>query len=288
MSLTTLAQAIVGGLASGALDALLALPFAIVFGLGRVLNLAHGELVVLGGYVAYTAWHVWGWPLPALAPLAGVALVPLGLLWRALLARIPEPVELRGLTLTFGLSLLLQNGALAVWSADYRVIPIEAGGAEPTVLGLSLPRAGLAAASLVILLALHLGLSRTRWGLALRATSRDADTAALMGVDTPRVARSAFALAAALAGSAGALFAAIHYLHPAAGVDLTLLAITLAIVAGPGRVGALLAAGLGLGLVESVTMAALGSRWRELAVALVLLGALLARSPGLREGARHA
>jgi branched-chain amino acid transport system ATP-binding protein len=114
MSLTTLAQAIVAGLASGALDALLALPFAIVFGLGRVLNLAHGELVVLGGYVAYTAWHAWGWPLPALAPLAGVALVPLGLPWRALLARIPAPVELRGLTLTFGLSLLRAPTARAL------------------------------------------------------------------------------------------------------------------------------------------------------------------------------
>jgi branched-chain amino acid transport system permease protein len=287
MSLTTLAQAIVGGLAGGALHALLALPFAIVLGLGRALNVAHGETVVLGGYVAYAAWRAWGLPLPALALLAGVALVPLGLLWRVLLARVPEPLELNSLTLTFGLSLLLQNATRAAWSADYRLIPIEAEGAGPTLLGLSPQRAWLAAASFLIFLALHLGLSRTRWGTALRATSSDPDTAALMGVDTGRVARVAFAAAALVAGSSGALFAAIYYLHPSAGVDLTLLAVTLALLGGVGRVGGLLAAGLALGLVEGVTMAALGPRWRELAVTLALLGALLARSRGLAQGRSH-
>jgi branched-chain amino acid transport system permease protein len=284
MSLTTLAQAVVGGLASGAAHALLALPFAIVFGLARVLNLAHGELVVLGGYAAYAAWRAWGLPLPALALLAGLALVPLGLLWRALLARVPEPLALNSLTLTFGLSLLLQNGTVLAWSADYRLIPVEAGRVGPALLGLSPERAGLAAASLMIFLALHLGLARTRGGTALRATSQDPETAALMGVDTDRVARIAFAAAAAVAGSAGAVFATIHYLHPAAGVDLTLLAITLALLGGTGRIGGLLVAGLGLGLAEGLAMAVLGPRWRELTVTLALLGALLVRSRGLRAG----
>jgi branched-chain amino acid transport system permease protein len=288
MSLTTLAQAIVGGLASGAIYALLALPFAIVLGLARALNVAHGELVVVGGYVAYAAWRAWSLPLPALALLAGAALVPLGLLWRALLARVREPVELNSLTLTFGLSLLLQNGTLAVWSADYRLIPTEAGSAGPALLGLSPERGGLAIASLVVFLALHLGLTRTRWGTALRATSRDPDTAALMGVDTGRVARAAFAAAAALAGATGAVLAALYYLHPSAGMDLTLLAVTLAILGGVGRAGGLLAAGLALGLVEGLTLAALGPRWRELAVTLALLGALLVRSRGLTGGRLHA
>ena len=288
MSLTTLGQAIVGGLAAGALHALLALPFAIVLGLGRALNLAHGEIVVLGGYVAYAAWRAWDLPLPALAVVAGVALMPLGLLWRAILARVPEPLELNSLTLTFGLSLLLQNGMAAAWSADYRLIPVEAVGAGPTLLGLSQQRAALAAGSLLIFLALHLGVTRTRWGMALRATSSDPATAALVGVDTGRVARIAFAAAAAVAGGAGASFAAISYLHPSAGVELTLLAITLAILGGVGRVGGLLGAGLGLGLVEGVTMAVLGSRWRELAVTLALLGALLVRARGLAEGRSHA
>ena len=77
-------------------------------------TLAHGELVISGGYVAYAAWRAWGLSLPAVARLAGVALIPVGLLWRTLLARVPEPVELNSLTLTFGLALLLQNGTVAV------------------------------------------------------------------------------------------------------------------------------------------------------------------------------
>jgi branched-chain amino acid transport system permease protein len=288
MSLTTLAQAVLGGLASGALHALLALPFAIVLALARALNLAHGELVVLGGYAAYAAWTAWGLPLPILALLAGGALLPLGLLWQALLARVREPVELNSLVLTFGLSLLLQNGAAAVWSADYRLIPTEAALPSFAWLGLSRERAWLAVASLAIFLVLHLGLSRTRWGIALRATSRDPEAAALMGVDPANVARAAFAGAAVLAGAAGAVFAALHYLHPSAGVDLTLLAVSLAILGGVGRVGGLLAAGLAVGVVEGLTMATLGPRWRELAVTLTLLGALLVRSRGLDPGRLHA
>jgi branched-chain amino acid transport system permease protein len=287
MSLTAIGQAVLGGLASGALHALLALPFAIVLGLARALNLAHGDLVVLGGYVAYAVRESVGVPLPVLALVAGAALLPLGLLWRALLARVPEPVELQSLTLTFGLSLLVQNGALAVWSADYRLIPGAPGGGRPVLLGLAPERVGLAAASLAVFLVLHLALSRTRWGTALRAMSRDPETAALMGVDTGRVARAAFAAAAALAGAVGAIFAAIHYVHPAAGGEVTLLAVTLAILGGVGRVGGLLAAGLAVGVVEGLTLAILGPRWRELAVSLMLLAALLARSRGLTGGRLH-
>jgi branched-chain amino acid transport system permease protein len=124
--------------------------------------------------------------------------------------------------------------------------------------------------------------------MAVRAASRDPETAALMGIDTARVARTAFAAAAGLAGAAGAAFAAIHYLHPSAGVELTLLAVTLAILGGVGRVGGLLAAGLVLGLVEALTLVTVGPRWRELAVTLTLLGALLLRSRGLTAGGLHA
>jgi branched-chain amino acid transport system permease protein len=135
------------------------------------------------------------------------------------------------------------------------------------------------------ILALQLLLTRTRWGAAIMATSRDAETAALLGVNTDRVGLVAFAAAAAIAGAGGALFAAFHYLHPAGGVELTLLAITLTVLGrawgAPGRrpqpLLGLLAAGLAVGLVEALTLAAGGPRWRELAVAVLLLAALLAR-----------
>src|SRR5262249_48118558 len=100
VSLTTLGQAVLTRLAHGALYAVLALAFAAVFGLTRALNLAHGEWVLLGGYLGYTAGRLWGWPPLVLAPLAGVALIPIGLVWRALLHRVREPVELNSMALT--------------------------------------------------------------------------------------------------------------------------------------------------------------------------------------------
>jgi branched-chain amino acid transport system permease protein len=285
MSWTTVGQVVVTGLANGAFYAFLALSFTVIFALTRALNLAHGELVLLGGYLGYTAGRAFGVPAVLLVPLAAIALVPLGLLWRALLSRVREPVELNSLVLTFGLSLVLQEGMLAAWSADYRLVP--GGGGPPLPLGLSRERAGAAVLALVTIAGLQLLLSRTRLGAAIRATSRDAEAAALLGIDIDRVAIGSFAVAAAIAGAGGVLFGLVHYLHPAAGVDLTLLAITLAIfggtVGGAGRagpLGGLLLGGLLLGLTESVTVSWAGPRWRELVAAGLLLGVLLARPRG--------
>ncbi len=287
MSLTTLGEAVLAGLANGAFYAFLALAFAAVFGLTRALNLAHGEWVLLGGYLGYTAGRLSGWPPLVLAPLAAVALIPVGLVWRALLHRVREPVELNSMALTFGLSLLLQDAMLATWSADYRIIATASeAGAATGILGMSAPRGAAAGVALVTIVGLQLLLDHTRWGIALRATARDAGTAALLGVNTDRVSVVTFAAAAAIAGLGGVLFAASHYLHPGAGVELTLSAITLAIL---GRAWSrreplvgLLGAGLAIGLLEALTLAWAGPRWRELVVVAVLLAVLLAR-PGTPE-----
>lgn len=282
MSLTTLAQAVAAGLANGAFYAFLALSFAAILALTRALNLAHGELVILGGYVGYAASRAWGLPPLLLVPLAALALVPLGLVWQLLLARVREPVELNSLVLTFGLSLLLQNAMLGTWSADYRLL--AAGPEAPAWLGLSPTRAAAGAVGLGAIGLLQLLLTRTQWGAALRATSRDAETAALMGVNVDRVSAVGFAAAAAIAGAGGVLFAGFHYLHPAAGVELTLLGVTLAILGGVGRLTGLLWGGLLVGLAESLTLVWAGTRWRELVVAALLFGVLLVRSRGVGAG----
>ncbi len=291
MTLTTLGQAALAGLANGAFYAFLALAFAAIFGLTRALNLAHGEWVLLGGYLGYTAGRLSGWPPLVLAPLAAVALVPVGLVWRALLHRVREPVELNSMALTFGLSLLLQNVMLAIWSADYRIIASASeAGAPAAIPGLSTPRAAAAGVALISIVGLQLLLDHTRWGVALRATARDADTAALLGVNTDRVGAVSFAVAAAIAGAGGVLFAAFHYLHPGAGVELTLLAITLAILGHAwGRrqpLLGLLGAGLAIGLLEALTLVWAGPRWRELVVVGLLFAVLLARPQALQRGAR--
>src|SRR5437899_702745 len=148
-------------------------------------------------------------------------------------------------------------------------------------VALSHARLAAAAAARAAVGALALGLRRARWGRAIRATSLDRDAASLLGIDVERATRLAFILAFGLAGGAGLLFATIHYLYPAAGSELTLLAITLAIWAGIGRMRALLLGGVALGVVEALTAAVAGTGWREPALALLLLASLLARGGAL-------
>lgn len=289
MSLTTLVQALASGALLGCFYALMALAFSMILGVTRSLNLAHGELIILGGYLGYWLWSGSGLHPLLLVPVAAAALLPLALLWQWLLDRVPEPKELNSLVLTFGLSLLLQNVMLAVWRGEYRLIASESLTASVHIGGVSLNygRLLVAAVALAVVGGLGLGLARTRWGRAVRATSLDREAAALLGINVDRATRITFLLALALAGGTGVLFATLHYLYPAGGVDLTLLAIVLAIWAGIGRLRSILIAGLLLGMVEALTVTLTGPSWREPMVALLLLGSLLARPRGLARGWSH-
>ena len=270
----------------GCFYALMALGFSLVLGVSRAMNLAHGELVILGGYLGYWLWAGSGLPPLLLAPVAAAALLPLGLVWELLLRRLPEPRGLNSLALTFGLSLLLQNAIRALWQGEYRLISDATFTAALRVgpVSVNVGRLLVAAAALAVIGLLWLGLTRTRWGQAVRATSIDAQAAALLGINTDAATRATFLLAMALSGATGVLFATLHYLYPAAGVELTLMAIVLTIWAGVGRLRSVLVAGLALGIVEALAVTWAGPRWRETAVALLLLASLLARAGGLARG----
>jgi branched-chain amino acid transport system permease protein len=289
MSLNTLIQALVSGALLGCFYTLIALAFSMILGVTRSLNLAHGELVILGGYLGYWLWVGSGLHPIFLLPVVAAALLPLGLLWEWLLLRVPEPKELNSLVLTFGLSLLLQNVMMGLWKSDYRLIvsPSLTESVSVGTVHLNHGRLLAAATGLAAVGLSSLGLTRTRWGRAIRATALDRQAAALLGINVDRASRTTFLLALALAGIAGVFFATLHYLSPAAGVELTLLAIVLAIWAGVGRLWGVLTAGMLLGVIEAVTVAWTGPRWRELMVATILLGSLLTRSRGLARGWGH-
>ncbi len=289
VSLTTLVQVLASGALLGCFYTLMTLAFSMILGVSRSLNLAHGELVVLGGYLGYSLWSGWGLNPILLIPVCGAALLPLAFLWRWLLERLAEPRELNSLVLTFGLSLLLQNLMSALWRGDYRLIASGwfTGSVRLGGVSLNQGRILVAGAALAVVGALWLAFTRTRWGQAVRATSLDREAAALLGIDVDRATVTTFLLALALAGGSGVLFATLHYLYPAAGAELTLLAIVLTIWAGVGRLRSVLVAGVLLGVVESLTVAWTGPSWRELVVSMLLLGSLLVRSGGLARGWVH-
>ncbi len=277
-------QALISGLSLGSFYALVALGFALIFGITHAFNLAHGELIIVCGYLGYFLWKAAGWPFIAILPLCLLAgAVAAGGL-RLLVQRLPEPLELNSLLVTFGLGLLLQNVLLALFSADYRLI---SGGTLNVLAGLTNlvvltgDQAALLGFSLAATALVHLLLRHTVLGQALRATIQDREAALLAGINVQRLGFIAFLLGGLLIGLAGPLFARTLYLHPAGGLEATLIAVTITIFAGVGRTRGVLWGGWLLGVAESLAAYSIGASWRELISAGVLIALLVFRPQGL-------
>jgi len=277
------AQILATGFSVGSFYALMALGFSLIFGITRAFNLAHGELIVLAGYLAFALWKFFQVPflltLPACLLALAVVALPLYLLLRGL----KEPYALNTLVVTFGLALLLQNFMLVVFSADYRLIRPE----FPvfTIPGanvvLSLNQIILIVLSLLAVGVVHLVLHYSFLGKALRATIQDAEAAQIAGINVKRMGLIAFGMGGMLIGLAGPLYGQNMYLYPTAGTGATLIAIIITIFAGVGRIRTLLLGGWLLGLVESGTVLVAGSQWRELVAAALLLTLLIFRPRGI-------
>jgi branched-chain amino acid transport system permease protein len=259
------AQILISGFSLGSFYALIALGFSLIFGVTHAFNLAHGELILLSGYLAYYLWKFSGaspyWAMPVcLVVMPGAAL-----LLNLLLRGVKAPFELNSLVITFGLALFLQNLMLWGFSADYRLIQpemgrfLEAPGLRITETQVMLLLLSLAATGLT-----HWTLHHTFLGKALRAAIQDRRAALLAGINVRRMGLVAFGFGGMLIGVAGPLYAQTMYLYPAGGLEATLTAVVITIFAGVGRTRAILAGGWLLGVAESLATFLLGAGWREL------------------------
>jgi branched-chain amino acid transport system permease protein len=281
-------QVIVGGCSLGSFYALIAMGFALIFGVTHAFNLAHGEMILLSGYLAYGLWKVFHFSLYETLPFCMLAMFLGALLLQCLLRKLQEPLVLNTLVVTFGLALLLQNLMLMLFSANYRLIPAaDSRFAVLPGLHFTTLQAHLILLSLTATGAVHLLLHRTFLGKALRATLQDREAAQLAGINVKHMSVVAFGLGGALIGLAGPLLGQTTYLHPAGGTEATLVAIIITIFAGIGRTRAILLGGWLLGLVESVAALTLGSSWRELVSAALLITLLVLRPEGIFSGARE-
>ena len=281
---TTVVQSILSGILEGGNYALYALGLAFVFGIMRIINLAHGEFLVLGGYVAYWLLRISGVdPLLSL-PLA--ALVPAGAAFaadRIFLRRIRAAAELNTLILTFGVGIFLANLFLHLWSADLRSIDVPWMQRPVAVGGI---RAGIGeiaafAVSVAGVLGLHAFLRRTRSGKAIRVTAIDRDAASLAGIDVERIDLLAFTIGGALAGLGGPLLGILSHLSPGAGLGVTIKGFILTVLAGVGSIPGLVAAGIVLGVGEALTATFVSSSFRELFGFVLFLAILVVRPSGL-------
>jgi len=282
--LETFAQAVVSGVLTGTLYAMIGIGLTIVFGVMRIINIAHGEMVMLGMFGAY--WGQTLWKLdPFLSLLLWTPLMFLAgvLVYRLLVRPILGGGELNTLLYTAGLSLLVANVALLLWSGDYRTISLSYGATPLRPLGLSVaaPLAIAFAVALGLTGALWAFLARTNLGRAIRATSQNAEAAVLMGVDVERVALVTFGLGTALAGAAGVLLAPSLYLYPTVGELLIVKCFVVVVLGGLGSVPGAIAGGLLLGVVESLGAVYVSAAYKDGIGFALFLAVLLYRPSGL-------
>ncbi|HXD08225.1 MAG TPA: branched-chain amino acid ABC transporter permease [Burkholderiaceae bacterium] len=276
-------QLLVDGVLIGALFALAAFGMALVWGVLRIINIAQGEFVMLGGYVVVYAAAA-GVPPLAAVPLAALALYVLGwLLYRAVIWRVVDQDLFVSVLATFGLSILLQQLANQLFGANVRSVDPGLGTLLLVDGSISVPYVKLVAfaASLALGVALVLFLKRSRLGQAIRATSQNARAARIVGVDTDRVFASTFALNAAICGAAGALVAMTWVIHPYFGLAYTVRAFMIVVVSGLGNLAGIVAWGAGLGVAEQYAGFLLGAQFQTAFVFGLLVVILVARQLAL-------
>lgn len=277
-------QNLVNGLLLGGTYAMVAVGFSLVWGVLSIVNLAHGALVMLGAYLTYWLFTLYGVdPLLSL-PASAAALFVLGyVLQRFVINQVIRASFLITFLLTFGLELFVTNVALAAWTADVRSVTAPYSGMALSVGPLVLPAvriAGLGVAAVVTVL-LHLLMTRTRLGSAIRATASDSEAARLMGIPIGHVYAVTFAVSAATAGIAGTLISLSFPIFPAMGAGYTLIAFVVCVLGGLGSVGGALLGGLVFGLLQTYTAAWWGPNFDNIVAFGVLIAVLLIRPTGL-------
>jgi branched-chain amino acid transport system permease protein len=282
--LNALLQALVSGLLIGALFALSALGLSLVVGVIRIVNLMHGELVVLGAYVAYALVQVSGLNPLWLAPLAGLTVAALG--WpieRYILQPVARHGEEAPLLTTFALSIIVQNLLVFFLGGDTRAIDSALGARRVVWGGVSEPVIYLVGAAIAICVcaAVHGLIAHTSFGRRVRASAEHPADAAVVGVAVRRLYALTFMLAAGVAGLGGALLGMVFSFTPASGVEFLLTGFTVVVLGGLGSVKGTLLGGLALGVVESVGASVFGDGYRMFIGLVAFLLFLSIRPQGL-------
>jgi len=276
------------GLITGGIYAVVALGLNLQYGLMRIMNISHGEFLMLGAYLTWLAHTVFGVNPVVFLPVVAIVLFLTGIVvyylcFRRITRTSPsvEIIEARSLLVGFGLMYLVQNAAYMIWGADLRgysflADAVEIGGAR--FAGNSLLAFGFAVAASLAMLAV---LRWTMLGKAIRAMMQSPTGAQLVGIDTAFLHPAVFGAGLALAGVAGALLSMVYEITPGMGEPYTVTALIVITLGGLGSAAGCLAGGLLLGLVEAFGMHFTSPSLKMLLSYAVFIAVLLARPRGL-------
>jgi len=266
-------QASMDGILLGILFALVAYGMALQWGVMRIINIAQGELVIMGGYIAYFMYTF------GIHPAFGIIVSPVImffvglLLYRTVIYRIVDRDLFISILATFGISILTQQLMNIIFGADVVVAQSNFGTTLLFDNSVTLPNAKIfsAAVSLAFAIILVVYMKKSKLGRAIRATAQNARAAKILGVDTEKVYMAIFGINGAICGVAGALIAITFTLHPYIGLPYTVRSFMIVIIAGLGNLPGVALSGMGLGVFEEFADYMLGTEFRIGATFLLLV-----------------
>lgn len=282
-------QTVISGLLLGGLYALIGLGMTLIMGVMKIINLAHGELMMVAMYIAYWLFTLYGID-PYLAILiAAPVLFGLGILIQRYLItpviKVESILPENQVILTVGIGMVLASLATFFFKSDYRSTPVDYAtttlylsdiwNSSPIEISISIAWAVSFVFAIIITLALGAFLSKTDLGRSIRAVSQDSDAAILMGINVKRMRAFSFGLGAAIVAAAGCLFIPLYYLFPAIGGQFTLIAFVITILGGLGSIIGAIIGGLVLGVFESLTSTYVGMGWAPVGRFVIFIAVLI-------------
>ncbi len=284
MELWVLAQAVVSGLLMGGLYALISVGLTLIFGVMRIINFAHGDLMMLAMYITYWMGTLYGIdPFISLVMTVPILFVIGSLIQKFLINPILDAPQASQLFLTLGVMLIAQNIALLFWKADYRALRTHYSGSVIRFgeVFVSIPRLIAFSIAVILTVGLYIFLIRTRIGRAMRATAQNRIVASLMGVNVSRIHMVSFGIGAACVGAAGSLLSTFYYISPTVGTTFTLTAFLAVVLGGMGSFTGAFFGGLIVGLAESLGAVYIAIQYRELVTFVLFILILLLKPSGL-------
>ena len=278
---------LLNGISLGSVYAIIALGYSMVYGIAKMLNFAHGDVIMIGGYIAFCAMQYWSFP-PVISVIAAMLVcTALGVLIERLAYKpLRQATSLAVLITAIGMSYLLQNVALLVWGANPKSFPSVVGIGSLSLLGGQLTVSGTAVvtivACIIIMIVLTLFINKTKMGKAMRVVSQDRGAAELMGINVNFTISITFAIGSALAAVAGVLLCSAYpTLQPTTGSMPGIKAFTAAVFGGIGSIPGAMVGGILLGVIEILGKAYVSTELGDAFVFAVLIVVLLVKPTGL-------
>jgi branched-chain amino acid transport system permease protein len=277
-------QPLLGGILVGSVYGLFSMGFSLAFGVMRIVNFAHGDLVMLGMYTGYALFTVVGLDPFLAIPLAMLLIGAFGaLLYQFAYRRFVGRTTLQQLLVAIALSLIIQVVAQLVFGPDARAVRTT-WGAQYLLLGsifLSYAQIAAGAVAVVLVVAVELVLRNSVWGQSVRAIADDPEAAEIVGISSNRINLTAFALSCSLAGAAGAVLVSYYPVNPAIGFSLMPIAMIATVLGGLGSVGGAFIGGIICGVMQQFTSAFVSSALQDLPLYVLLLLLFAFRPYGL-------